>query len=115
MQMGLQIGHEEKDGWQICFLEGRLDTSSSALLEKKLSGLLEANKTHILLDFAKIDYLSSAGIRVLLSVTKKLSINDGVLALCSLQEDVLKIIKLAGFERILNIYPTQQAAFEAHK
>ncbi len=112
MSAGLQIEIEEDRGALMVRLEGRLDAASAPVLERKLLEQIEKGKTKLVLDFAKVDYLSSAGMRLLLSTTKKLKGNSGGLHLCSVGEEVMEIIKMAGFERIIHIFPTEQEALQ---
>ncbi len=113
MTVGLNIQIEEGQGIILVRVEGRLDAASAPLLEKKLVEQVEGGKTKLLLDFAKVNYLSSAGMRLLLSTTKKLKGVSGGLHLCSVSEEVMEIIKMAGFERIILIFPTEQEALQA--
>ena len=113
MTNGLTFETEEQDGKLIFRLNGRLDATSSPNLESKLNEEIESGHKQILLDFGNIDYLSSAGMRLLLSATRRLSGAGGKLALCSIGDDVMEIIKVAGFERILNIYATEQEALSS--
>jgi anti-anti-sigma factor len=112
MSSGLNVKIEEEQDKTILRVEGRLDAASSPNLENKLNELIKAGKKRLLLDFTKVDYLSSAGMRLLLSVTKKLKSIDGKLNFCSVNEEVMEIIKMAGFERILAIYLTEKDALE---
>lgn len=111
MLVGLSIQIEEKKGKSIIRLEGRMDAANSPKLEAKLGELIKGGRTVFVLDFAKVDYLSSAGMRLLLAMTKQLS-DTGKFNLCSISEDVMEIIKMAGFERILSIYRTEQEALD---
>jgi|JI102314A2RNA_FD_contig_21_9656807_length_1019_multi_4_in_0_out_0_3 anti-anti-sigma factor len=112
MSTGINIQFEDDQGVSIFRLEGRVDAPSAPLLEKKLKEQISLGKTKLVLDFAKVDYLSSAGMRLLLSTTKKLKEGDGALHLCSVSEEVMEIIKMAGFERIIRIFPTEQEALQ---
>ncbi|MEM7174714.1 MAG: STAS domain-containing protein [Chlamydiota bacterium] len=112
MSVVLNVRIEEKKGTQLVHIEGRLDAANAPKLELKLNKLVKEGSDQIVLDFAKVDYLSSAGIRLLLSMTKRLAPNRG-LKLCAMREDVIEIIKMAGFERILEIYDTEKEALQA--
>lgn len=112
MSAGINITIEYDQGAAVFRLEGRMDATSAPLLEKKLAEHISDGKTKLVLDFAKVDYLSSAGMRLLLSTTKKLKEGSGGVHLCSVSEEVMEIIKMAGFERIIRIFPTEQ---EAHQ
>lgn len=98
---------EEKDGILVIKIIGRLDAVASPSLEKKIA---EFSSSQIILDFSEVDYLSSAGMRVLLSTTKKLKSQKGALHCCYIGEDVMEVIKMAGFERILLHFPTEAEA-----
>jgi anti-anti-sigma factor len=109
----MHIAVEENEDKKIVRVDGRLDASSSPHLEHKILSLFSDGCKHLLIDFSKIDYLSSAGMRLLLSITKKLHAKGGMLALCAISDEVMEIIKMAGFERVLNVYLTEQEALAA--
>ncbi|MCB1118292.1 MAG: STAS domain-containing protein [Chlamydiia bacterium] len=113
MSNGIKFELEEKGHVSLFRLEGRLDATSSPQLEIKLQEKVDAGQKNILLDFGRVDYLSSAGMRLLLSMTRRLKGDGGQLAVCSLNDDVMEIIKVAGFERILNIHPTETTALDS--
>jgi len=115
MGVGLRIELEEIEHRVILRLDGRLDAASSPILERKISSLIEEDHYHLLLDFSRVDYLSSAGMRVLLSATKKLMSKKGALVLFSLSEDVNEVIKMAGFDKILRIFSSEKEALQFHK
>ena len=113
MALGLHIQIEEEKEKNIIRLEGRIDAMSSPQLEKEITKLLEKGRDVLLVDFSRVDYLSSAGMRLLLSITKKLKAKQGKCLFFSFNEEVLEIVKMAGFEKILNIYPNEKAALAA--
>lgn len=104
------VTKEEKGSALIMRLEGRLDATTSIQLENVLNNAIEGNQKNVCLDFAGIEYLSSAGMRVLLSMTKRLKSMSGSLKLFAIHDDVMEIIKLAGFETILTIFGDEAAA-----
>ena len=108
----MKILRDEKENASVLRCEGRLDAATVPQLEKTMNDLMAENHNRILLDLNQVDYLSSAGIRLLLSMTKKLKGAGGLLALFNLHEDVLEIITMAGFEQLLNIYHSEREAFE---
>ena len=112
MAFGLTISIDEIDKKIVLRLEGRLDAVTSHILEKKLNALIAEHHHQILLDFLHIDYLSSAGLRLLLSFSKALKGKKGALILFSLDDEVMEIIKLAGFEKILLIFENEQEALQ---
>ena len=106
----MKISKDEKQGKAILRCEGRLDATTSPVLENQMNTLFEGDQKEIFIDFSKIDYLSSAGMRVLLSMTKRLKTGEGMLGIFAIHDDVMEIIRMAGFENILNIYPDENQA-----
>ena len=82
-------------------LEGRLDTMTAPELEAELKGSLDAANS-LTLDFAKLDYISSAGLRVLLSAHKAMS-GKGGMKVTHVNEIVQEVFDVTGFSDILTI------------
>ena len=82
-------------------LEGRLDTNTAPELEAALGELLEGTES-LVLDFEKLDYVSSAGLRVLLSAQKTMS-KQGEMKLVHVNETIGEIFEVTGFCDILTI------------
>lgn len=82
-------------------LEGRLDTTTAPLLEKELKESL-GGIASLILDFAKIEYISSAGLRVLLFAQKTMA-KQGTMKLIHVNADVQAVFDLTGFSSLLNI------------
>ena len=85
----------------IIALEGRLDTTTSPALETELKASMEGAET-LTLDFSKLDYISSAGLRVLLAAHKTMSAKGG-LTIKNTNEIVREVFDVTGFSDILNI------------
>ncbi len=82
-------------------LEGRLDTMTSPELEAELKNSLD-DAEDLILDFSKLEYISSAGLRVLLSAHKVMS-RKGGLTIKNVNEIVREVFDVTGFADILNI------------
>jgi anti-sigma B factor antagonist len=82
-------------------LEGRLDTFTSAELEETLKNSLSGIDS-LVLDFLKVEYVSSAGLRVLLSAHKRM-ITQGSMKVTKVNEEVMEILRMTGFADILSI------------
>ncbi len=90
------------DGGAAAFaLEGRLDTVTAPELEKELRDSLEGVSA-LTLDFEKLDYISSAGLRVLLSAQKTMS-RQGGMKLVHVSGTIMEILEVTGFSEILTI------------
>ncbi len=82
-------------------LDGRLDTSTSPKLQNELSESLTGVK-ELIFDFGGLEYISSSGLRVLLSSQKQMSKN-GSMVLKNVSETVMEIFEITGFDDILTI------------
>lgn len=82
-------------------LEGRLDTMTAPELEKELNAAL-GSADSLVLDFSKLEYISSAGLRVLLSAHKTMSAKGGM-KVTNVNEIVQEVFEVTGFSDILNI------------
>jgi len=102
---------ESKNGSVIILeLSGRLDASTSSILEKKVMEFLDSGEKYFILDFKNLDYISSAGLRVLLMAAKKSNGAGGKVALSCLKEHVKEVFDIAGFTAIFPICSTQEDA-----
>lgn len=97
----MNINIEKNNGTTLMTLEGRLDTTTAPELEKAISAEGDALKS-LVLDFGGIDYISSAGLRVLLSAQKRMNI-QGSMELTNVSEAVMDVFEMTGFADILVI------------
>ena len=97
----LNISKETNGTSLVVTLEGRLDTTTAPELEGVLRDSLEG-KTELTLDIEKLEYLSSAGLRVLLSFRKKMD-GQGTMVIRNATDAVKEIFEVTGFSVILNI------------
>ena len=97
----MNINKIEKGTELIIELEGRLDTTTSPELEKELKQSL-SGVTSLILDMDKLDYISSAGLRVLLSAQKEMN-KKGSMLVKNVNENIMEIFDVTGFVDILNI------------
>jgi anti-anti-sigma factor len=115
MGIGLEIELDEIDKVVILRLDGRVDAATAPILDRKIHTLIDDGHTQIALDFTHVDYLSSAGMRVLLSESRKLHAKKGTFALFSLSAEVEEVLNMAGFDKILQIFPTEKEALQFKK
>ncbi len=83
-------------------LVGRLDTTTAPDLEKELKELFEQGVSQLTLDFEQLDYISSAGLRVLLFAQKSLSEN-GKMTIRNVKPEIMEVFDITGFIDILTI------------
>lgn len=81
----------------------RLDAVTAPAVEKDLMGLFGADVASLDIDFAPVEYVSSAGLRVLLVAAKLAKARGGSVTLRAPRPAVLEVIRISGFDRILSI------------
>ncbi len=94
-------------------LIGRLDTNTSPRFEQKLFQAISEGAKNMVVDFKDIDYISSAGLRVILKAFKALQREDGRIILCSMQKYVREIFKTTGIDNFVLILDTMDQALKA--
>ena len=97
----MNINIEKDNGRVILKIEGRLDTTSAPELEKAINNEGDSLK-NLVLDFNCVDYISSAGLRVLLTAQKKMNV-QGHMELINVSEAVMDVFEMTGFADILEI------------
>jgi anti-sigma B factor antagonist len=109
----MEIVEERRGEAVLLRVKGRLDSGTSGALEERLLALVSGKVTRLVLNFNALDYISSAGLRVLLMVAKKLKPTGGVLVLCNLHNHIREIFDLAGFSALFPIHDSEEAALKA--
>ncbi len=84
-------------------ITGRLDTLASSDLLKAIEPYLQAKDVNMLMDCAEMSYISSSGLRILLSLHKALHGGGGSLVIAGVQPSVMQILQMTGFSTFLNI------------
>jgi anti-anti-sigma factor len=108
----MEITQKEENGIVMISIEGRLDADSSPQAEKVVKEALEGQATRVLFNLDKLEYLSSAGLRVLLSAAKEMRRRDGKIVLCSLNEFVKEIFEVSGFQSLIPIADSLESGME---
>ena len=98
----MTITRNETDGKITIQLEGRLDKLSSPVLEEEMNKELEKKKD-IVIDFKNLEYISSAGLRILIASEKQLREIGKTLEIINVNDDVMSILNVTGFIYILNV------------
>jgi anti-anti-sigma factor len=106
--------HDESVG-DTCVVtaKGRLDGSASAAFAETIGGLIANPNPKLLIDFAGVDFVTSAGLRAVLLLVKKIKATGGSFALCGVQDSVREVLDIAGFTGMFSIYPARAGAIAA--
>lgn len=90
--------------------EGRVDGLNATAFGEALANAVGEACKLLVVDFSRLAYVSSAGLRVILTQAKAMSQRDGRLEICSAPENILEVLKISGFDQILAIHDTRAAA-----
>lgn len=94
----------------IVALQGQLNSANAGTIEAEVLGIVNSGVRSLVLDFAALDYISSAGLRMVLVVAKRLKQEGGLLVLCGMQPHVREVFDISGFLAILNVEPGRAEA-----
>ncbi|MDY0050538.1 MAG: STAS domain-containing protein [Halothiobacillaceae bacterium] len=92
-----------KEGVHHILLTGRVDSATAGEFEQTLKSLFDTEGSKVILNFAGLNYISSAGLRVVLMAAKRAKQNQGRLVLCGLLPHVREVFEISGFLKILEV------------
>ena len=96
----MEIIKKEDGDRTILALVGRLDTNTSVQLEDCANELFSAGKNHILVDMDECEFVSSAGLRIIVAMQKHV-MSNGSLAFCNVKTEVMDVFDMTGFSKLL--------------
>lgn len=108
--MTLALTEKNLENKLVIFCEGRIDSTNSNIFEEKLADIIGKGQNKFIIDFNKIMFISSAGLRVLLIAAKKVKPNGGAVVLTGLSPEVQEVFDVSGFTSIFTIYKTVEEA-----
>jgi anti-sigma B factor antagonist len=96
----------------VVMIEGNLDTNTSPNAQTYLNNLVALGSKKILLNFENTNYVSSAGLRVVLQMGQMMKKNEGDLRLCNFNPTVREVFEITGFTSIFNIFDSENESME---
>ena len=106
----MEVQGKEDNGITVISPIGRVDTSTAKLFEEGVLKFIKDNGQQVVISFSSIDYISSAGLRVIVMTGKKLASLKGKLALIDMAPKIQEVFKMSGVDKIIKIYPNLQTA-----
>lgn len=102
---------QSKEGaFLVLAVAGRMDTITAPQFEAQCLACLEAGDKRLVVDLGGLEYISSAGLRSILSAAKKLKAAGGDIAFCALSGIVAEVFAVSGFNKLMPVFPTRQEA-----
>jgi anti-anti-sigma factor len=108
----MEISQKEENGIVFLAFKGRLDGTAATEAEQTVKSVLEGETNRLLFDFANLEYLSSAGLRVVLGAAKEIKRKDGKFVLCALNAYVKEVFEVSGFGAIIPITDSVEAGIK---
>lgn len=102
----MEIQEDKVNDHVVISLIGRIDSTAAVEFEEKLIEIINTPIHSMVIDFKQVQFISSAGLRVLLLAAKKVKPYGGKLVLCELSEDVREVFDISGFSSIFSIRDT---------
>lgn len=106
----MKIETRQEADTTIVALAGRMDALTAPEFEKAFNALIDEGKRSFIVNFKGVDYISSAGIRSILVVSRRLKADNGKLILAELTDGVRGVLDMTGFAKILEIYASVEEA-----
>ena len=106
----MELSTRKIDDVMIIDFQGSLDTSTSGDVQDEFIKFVEDGETKIILNLKNLEYVSSAGLRVILILSKLLQSHQGELRLCSANKIVDEVLKTSGFNSLLQVLDTEANA-----
>jgi anti-sigma B factor antagonist len=104
----MEIAEQHAGDITIVEIKGRIDSNTAKTFGEKLTSLIKAGRTRLIVDLKSIVYISSAGFRALLVAGRLAEETNGTLALCSLSGEVQRLFDLGAFSDLFVIYTSRE-------
>lgn len=108
----MEISKEKRNGITCLRIEGSLDASNASIAKKNIHDIIAAEGANLIIDFSGLQYISSAGLRVILVVAKGIKAKKGKIVLCSMTTGVKKDFNISGFTSMFDIQDNLEAALK---
>ena len=108
----MEINQKEENGVVFIAFKGRLDGTSADEAEETINTIFKGENNRLLFDFEFLEYLSSAGLRVVLGAAKEIKRRDGKFVLCALNSYVKEVFEVSGFGAIIPIADSVEAGIK---
>jgi len=106
----MEISDTREQGAVVVSPAGRIDSTTSDQLDQHLTKLVTGGERRVVVDFSRVEYISSAGLRVMLALAKRMKDARGAVALCAMGEPVRQVFDLAGFLPLFAVDGSREAA-----
>ena len=111
--MSVQVKWERKDSILIAMLIGHIDSSNADRFQRIVESGIDAEDRALILDFERVFFISSAGLRISLIISRKFNESGKKFGVCTLSDPIRNVLAISGFDQIIPIYESRDAAINA--
>ena len=111
--MDIEVAEERNDDVLVLLPVGRLDSGNARSFESVVMDHVSSGERRLIVDFSRLDFISSSGMRVLLIAAKALKASEGTLVLCAMKNHIEEVFRISGFDRIIPIKESRESALVA--
>lgn len=108
----MELASRKERGAVVIAVKGRINAVTAPDLENQISELMGGEDKFLIVNLSDLEYISSAGLRVILATAKKLKSEQGDIMIVGLQGTVKEVFELSGLYSIFKIFDTEEKAFE---
>ena len=112
--MAIQVKWERKDDILIAVLIGHIDSSNADRFQRVVESGIDSEDHHaLILDFERVFFISSAGMRISLILSRKFNESGKKFGVCTLSDPIRNVLAISGFDQIIPIYESRATAIDA--
>jgi len=111
-EASVEITVSKNENALVVSVDGRIDTLTAAVFQSKMEEVLNQGEKRVILDFEKVEYVSSAGLRSILFAAKKAWTSGGKVCCCSLQRMVRTVFDVSGFTAMIPVFDSLEEALK---
>lgn len=109
----MKISTRQVDGVVVVDMEGRLDSQTAGYSNDEMVRIVKNDSKSVLINLGKLEFITSAGLRVLLLAAKLLQTSGGKLQLCAPNQFVRDVLETSGFTSLISLHATEAQAVAA--
>ncbi len=112
MEGQMEVNKKIEKGTPVVAVTGRVDAVTAPCLDAELNGCIDEGATAIIVDLSGVEYISSAGLRVILAAAKRLKTSGGDILIASLTGTVKEVFEISGFYSIFKVFDSPDEALK---
>ncbi len=108
--MNLDVSSREAGDFVVFELRGEVDLYSAPVFKKAVYDVIDGGQNKLIFDLNALDFMDSTGLGILVASLKRLTTEGGQLKLACSRDNILKIFKITGLDKVFDIYDTVEAS-----